>query len=137
MINTLKKLSYQVRLQFDQAERERAEAEQEAAVLKRILQKAIDNDPNGGLVVERESRPAIFSDSGGVVLDPTDTTTTLRIVVDEKPPAKDLMLLNKLVLQQKVAKERKSPKRFPNPMTGEDSDIDPYTDFSWIDNNHR
>jgi hypothetical protein len=137
MLNTLKKISYQLRLQLDKAERERVEAEQETAVLKRILQKAIDNDPNGGVVVKRERRMVAFSDPTGVGLDPTDTTTTLRIVVDEKPPAEDLVLLDNLVLQREIAQARKTPKKTPNPMTGADSDIDPYTDFSWIDDNHR
>ena len=138
MIKTLQKLSARARLSFDKAERERIENEQREAVLRRILKKAIKNDPNGGVVTGKTSAQNVFqSDRNGVVLDPTDTTTTLRIVVnDEKPTAEDVALFADFIRHQKfVRKQRNLIKESSDLMTGADSDIDPYTDFSWIENN--
>ena len=137
MIKTLRKLSTQARLAFDKAERGRVENEQREAVLRRILKKAIKNDPNGGVVMKKSPMQNIFqSDQDGIVLDPTDTTTTLRIVVNDKDPTvEDVALFDEFIRNQKfVLRQKKLIAQKQEKPVVADSEVDPYTDLSWIEN---
>ena len=138
MLKKIRKLKQKLRRAVSKEARDRYEALQEELAIRRVLAKAIKNDSNGGVVMDKTFAQNVFqSDRNGVVLDPTDTTTTLKIIVkDENPTAEDVALFADFIRHQKfVRKQRKLIKESSDLMTGADSDIDPYTDFSWIENN--
>jgi len=141
MINMLKELGYQAKLALSQSARDQHEAALEEATIKRILAKAIANDPKNGAILGGKAcgdtiittKRYVEEDDVGLIFDPTKAP----VVVNEEATDEKVAQIEEYVLQQSIdaALEKEPSEPHISEISGLDNGIDPWKNLSWIENN--
>ena len=134
MITMLRNLRQKLRRVINKEARDQYEAYLEELAIRRVLAKAIRNDPKKGVImpgkvigdqiVPDDSRE-IRTDKMGLAFDPSQTIGLVSIERETESSPTEAVIIEDFFARQRKG----SGAKFKNP-----NEIDPYTDLSWIKN---
>jgi len=131
MLKKIRKLKQKLRRAVSKEARDRYEALQEELAIRRVLEKAIKNDPKNGAImpgkvigdqIVPDSSREIRTDKMGLAFDPSQTIGLVSIERETESSPSEADIIEKFIIRQKKGMVPKS------------DEIDPYTDLSWIEN---
>ena len=134
MITMLRKLRQKLRRAINKEAREQYEAYQEELAIRRVLAKAIRNDPKKGVVmpgkvigdqIVPDDNREIRTDTMGLAFDTRQTIGLISVERETESSPSEAAIIEDFFARQRKG----SGAKFKNP-----DEIDPYTDLSWIKN---
>ena len=133
MLKTLRKLGQRAHRAINKEARDQYEAYQEELAIRRVLAKAIRNDPKKGAImpgkvigdkIVPDDKREIETDKMGLAFDPRQTIGLISVERETESSPSEAGIIENFFTRQRKG----SGAKFENP-----DEVDPYTDLSWID----